>query len=79
MKSPKSIKELSFELNVRTTSILNLINGVHCPTQNTNGLKDFGIVEILEYRRNPKGERTGKFPIYYVIDIKKAEDFIKNT
>lgn len=78
MKSPKSIKELSFELNVRTTSILNLINGVHCPTQNTNGLKDLEIIGILEYRRNTKGERTGKFPIYYIVDEKKGEDFIKN-
>ncbi|MBI5061315.1 MAG: hypothetical protein HZB67_03295 [Candidatus Aenigmarchaeota archaeon] len=79
LKSPKSIKELSFELNVRTTSILNLINGIHCRTQNTDGLKDYEIIGILEYRTNTKGERTGKFPIYYVIDKDKAEEFVKNN
>ncbi len=79
LEKPSSIKELSFALNVRTTSILNLINGVHCPKQNTNGLKDLGIVGILEYRTNTKGERTGKFPIYYIIDKRISESFIQNT
>lgn len=76
LKSPKTIKELTFELNVRTTSILNLINGIHCKSQNTDGLKDLGVVGILHYRRNPIGKRTGKFPVYGIINKEKSLIFL---
>lgn len=77
LNCPKSIKELSFEMNIRTTSVLNLINGVHCPTKESVGLKELGLIEVLEYRRNSKGERTGKFPIYYVRNEQSAKNFLK--
>ncbi len=75
LEKPKSIKELCFELNVRTTSIQNLINGIHCSSQNTFGLKELGIVGILEYKRNTPGERTGKFPVYTIVSNEKARKF----
>ncbi len=77
LEKPKSTKELCFELNIRSTSILNLINGIHCNSQNTKGLKELGIVDILEYRTNTPGERTGKFQIYFVKDKEVAQKFME--
>ncbi|MBI4894947.1 MAG: hypothetical protein HY831_00500 [Candidatus Aenigmarchaeota archaeon] len=76
LEKPKSTKELCFELDVRSTSILNLMNGIHCKSQNTYGLKELNIVDILEYRTNTPGERTGKFPIYFIKNKTEAEKFM---
>lgn len=78
LESPKSTMELACELNIRSTSVSNLINGVHQKTQNTDGLSELGIVRFYKFRKNKKGERTGKSKVYKISDKCKAYKFLNN-
>ncbi|MBL7206286.1 MAG: hypothetical protein ISS36_01665 [Candidatus Aenigmarchaeota archaeon] len=76
LDDPKSITDLAFELNIRATSVSNLINGVHSGDQNTDGLIDKGIITFVGFRKNKKGERTGKSKIYTIADEMQAKYFL---
>lgn len=79
LRSPKTSKELAFELDIMISSISNLINGVHSRSQNTTGLKELGIIGIIGHKNHPACGAAGRSLVYGIIDKKKANNFLETN